>query len=109
MMPRSRKESSFDKPSTSPKGKFCVTKLRSCCSTFCMGEILSGTAHEPVDQELRREHPDQRHVVQQARRAALTDLLRHLLDRARVEDAVLPDPFRRQQLVDVLGARVAEE
>src|SRR5262245_36634240 len=101
-IPWSRNESSPDRPSTGPNGKLSETNLRNCCSMVCMREGLLSTSQEPFDQELGRQDADQRHVVLHADRPTLAELVHELPHGAGVEYSVLPDPPRREQLVDVL-------
>src|SRR5258707_5242271 len=110
MIPRSRKESSFDRPSpTCPKGKLSTTNRRSSCSTFGMRELLSEASDELVGHELGRENPDQRHVVLDPDGAAVAELCHQLVDGDRIEDAVVRDALWREQLLHVLEAGSAEE
>src|SRR5438128_10133739 len=62
-----------------------------------------------IDEQLRRKNAGQRHVVFDADCLALAEFLRQLRHRLRMEEAVLADAFRRQQLVDVTGPRAVEE
>src|SRR6059036_3640132 len=62
-----------------------------------------------IDEQLSRQDAGQRHVVLDANRLALAELLNQLRNRLRMEQAVGADAFRCQELVDVLGPLLVKE
>src|SRR5437764_10538992 len=109
-MPRSWNESSSvnaNRPDASPKRKLSVMNFRSSAVRGSISDLEM--VDESIDQNLRRQHADKRHVVFLADGAPLAAFLDEELHCTWVEDAVALHLFAREQVVHVVAGGACEE
>src|SRR6266542_2066685 len=102
-MPRSWKESSSEnakRSDSTPNRKLLTMNVRSSRVRVSMG-FRTEVIDEPIDDHLRREDADQRHVVLYADRMGGARLLEQTSHGGRVEDAVSPYLVLRQEIAEV--------